>query len=82
MSEIKEGNRYILKFYYEKKGRTLAAIKIFDVYKHDAVSVHAAQSWFKDRHVSSYDIGKRLNVDYKTVLNHLQKAGYKRKLDV
>ena len=49
-SEIKEENRYILKFYYKKKGRnaTLTAKKISDVYRHDAVSVFCvAQSWFK-----------------------------------
>ena len=36
----------------------------------------------QDRHISSYEIGKQLNIDHKTVLNHLQKAGYKKKLDV
>jgi len=34
----------------------------------------------QDRHISSYDIGN-LNINHKTVLNHLKKAGYK-KLDV
>ncbi|XP_014602089.1 PREDICTED: histone-lysine N-methyltransferase SETMAR-like isoform X2 [Polistes canadensis] len=36
----------------------------------------------QDRHISSHDIGKELNIDHKTVLNHLEKAGYKKKLDV
>ncbi|KOX71251.1 hypothetical protein WN51_03485 [Melipona quadrifasciata] len=34
-----------------------------------------------DRHISSYDIGKVLNIDHKTVLNHLEKTEYKEKLD-
>jgi len=25
----------------------------------------------QDRHISSHDIGKELNIDHKTVLNHL-----------
>jgi len=32
----------------------------------------------QDRHISSHDIGKELNIDHKTVLNHLEKAGYKK----
>ena len=32
----------------------------------------------QDRHISSHDIGKELNIDHKTVLNHLKKAGYKK----
>uniref|UniRef100_A0A0K2UG07 Histonelysine Nmethyltransferase SETMARlike [Ceratitis capitata] n=1 Tax=Lepeophtheirus salmonis TaxID=72036 RepID=A0A0K2UG07_LEPSM len=35
-----------------------------------------------DRHVSSRSIAQELIIDHKTVLNHLQKAGYKKKLDV
>jgi len=31
----------------------------------------------QDQYISSHDIGKELNIDYKTVLNHLEKAGYK-----
>jgi len=35
----------------------------------------------QDRHISSHDIDKKLlNIDYKTVLNHLEKN--KKKLDV
>jgi len=30
----------------------------------------------QDRYISSYDIGK--DIDYKTVSNHLEKAGYKK----
>lgn len=36
----------------------------------------------ENRHVSSYDIAKALNIDHKTVLRHLHKAGYTKKLDV
>jgi len=32
----------------------------------------------QDRHISSHDIGKELNIDHKTVLNHLEKAGCKK----
>jgi len=34
----------------------------------------------QDRHISSHDISKELNIDHKTVLNHLEKAGYKKNL--
>ena len=34
------------------------------------------------RYIGSRDIGKELNIDHETVLNHLEKAGYKKKLDV
>ncbi|CAK9813192.1 Histone-lysine N-methyltransferase SETMAR [Anthophora plagiata] len=36
----------------------------------------------QDKHISSVDIGMELDIDHKTVLNHLHKAGYKKKLDV
>lgn len=36
----------------------------------------------QDRHISSYDIAEELDVDHKTVLRHLQKSGYKKKLDI
>ena len=36
----------------------------------------------QDRHVSGYDIPEELDVDHKTVLRHLQKSGYKKKLDI
>ncbi|XP_067125649.1 histone-lysine N-methyltransferase SETMAR-like [Centruroides vittatus] len=35
-----------------------------------------------DRHVSSHSITRELKIDNKTVLNHLHKAGFKKKLDV
>ncbi|XP_049307894.1 histone-lysine N-methyltransferase SETMAR-like isoform X2 [Bactrocera dorsalis] len=35
-----------------------------------------------DRHISSHDIAKELNIHHQTVLNHLKKAGYKKMLDV
>ncbi|GFX28466.1 histone-lysine N-methyltransferase SETMAR [Trichonephila clavipes] len=35
-----------------------------------------------DRHVSSRSIAQELKIDHKTVLNHLCKAGFKKKLDV
>jgi len=34
----------------------------------------------QDRHVSSHD--KELNIDHKTVLNHLEKSRLKKELDV
>ncbi|XP_032684750.1 histone-lysine N-methyltransferase SETMAR-like, partial [Odontomachus brunneus] len=36
----------------------------------------------RDKHVSSVEIARKLGIDHKTVLNHLHKAGYKKKLDV
>ncbi|GFX94169.1 histone-lysine N-methyltransferase SETMAR [Trichonephila clavipes] len=35
-----------------------------------------------DRHVSSRNIAQELKTDHRTVLNHLRKAGFKKKLDV
>jgi len=32
----------------------------------------------QDRRISNHDIGKELNIDYKSVLNHLEKTGYKK----
>jgi len=34
----------------------------------------------QDPHISSHDIDKELNIDYKTVLNHLEKTEYKKNL--
>jgi len=28
----------------------------------------------QNRHISSHDIGKELNIDHKTILNHLEEA--------
>ena len=36
----------------------------------------------QDRHISNHDITYELNIHHQTVLNHLQKAGFKKKLDV
>jgi len=36
----------------------------------------------RDKHVNTVEIARELDIDYKTVLNHLHKAGYKKKLDV
>ena len=36
----------------------------------------------RDRHNSSYDIAEELDVDHKTVIHHLRKSGYKKKLDI
>jgi len=36
----------------------------------------------QDRHISSYDIAKDLGICQQTVLNHLDKLGYKKKLDI
>ena len=36
----------------------------------------------QDRHISSHDIAYEWNIHHQTVLNHLQKFGFKKKLDV
>lgn len=36
----------------------------------------------QDRHVGRHNISKELNSQRQTVLNHLKKTGYKKKLDV
>jgi len=35
-----------------------------------------------DKHVSTVEIARELGIDHKTVLNHLYKARYKKKLDI
>ncbi|GFT23432.1 histone-lysine N-methyltransferase SETMAR [Trichonephila clavipes] len=35
-----------------------------------------------DRHVSSRSIAQELKIDHKTVLNHLRKVGFKKKLHI
>lgn len=40
------------------------------------------QKIHEDRHISTRDIAKELNIDHKTVLSHLHKVGYTKKLDV
>jgi len=36
----------------------------------------------RDKYVSTVEIARELGIDHKTVLNHLHKAGSKKKLDV
>ena len=36
----------------------------------------------RDKHMSTMEIARELDIDHKTVLNHLHKAGYKKNLDV
>ena len=36
----------------------------------------------RDKHVSTVEIARELDIDHKTILNHLHKAGYKKNLDV
>ncbi|KAJ0175168.1 hypothetical protein K1T71_009309 [Dendrolimus kikuchii] len=36
----------------------------------------------QDQHISSYDVAGELGIDHKTVLAHLKKAGYTKKLDI
>jgi len=36
----------------------------------------------RDENVSTVEIARKLGINHKTVLNHLQKAGYKKKFDV
>ncbi|KAJ0176832.1 hypothetical protein K1T71_008011 [Dendrolimus kikuchii] len=36
----------------------------------------------QDRHISNYDVAGELGLDHKTVLAHLKKAGYTKKLDI
>jgi len=36
----------------------------------------------RDKHVSTVEIARELSIDHKTVLNHLHKAGCKKKLNV
>jgi len=36
----------------------------------------------RDKHVSTVEIARELGIDHKTILNHLHKTGYKKKLDI
>ena len=46
--------------------------------KSDEILEKIKQDW----HISSHDIAYELNIHHQTVLNHLQKAGSEKKLDV
>ncbi|KAL0883504.1 hypothetical protein ABMA27_016869 [Loxostege sticticalis] len=89
MSESNEEIRYILKFYYKKgKNATQAAKKNCDVYgcenarrcghpitdKIDAIFEKVEQDW--------HDVAEDLGIDYKTILVHLKKTGYTKKVDI
>ena len=40
------------------------------------------KKWSKNRPVCSYDVAEELGIDHKTVLAHLKKTGYTKKLDI
>ncbi|KAJ0181732.1 hypothetical protein K1T71_002454 [Dendrolimus kikuchii] len=40
------------------------------------------KKWSKIGHISSYDVAGELGIDHKTVLAHLKKAGYAKKVDI
>ncbi|KAJ0176139.1 hypothetical protein K1T71_008313 [Dendrolimus kikuchii] len=46
--------------------------------KINAIFEKVEQDW----HISSYDVAGELGIDHKTVLAHLKKAGYTKKLDI
>jgi len=56
MSENKKEIWYILKFYYKKREECTQAKKIYDVNRHDAVSVRVVQSWFKRFQSRNFDV--------------------------
>ncbi|GBP54166.1 hypothetical protein EVAR_43191_1 [Eumeta japonica] len=57
MNESNVGIRYILKLYYEKgKSPAQAAKKICDVRRPNAISVRAAQNWFKRFQSGNFDV--------------------------
>ena len=78
--EIPEGHfRHILLFYF-RKGKNAAQAdrpgqpiveKVDEILKKIEV----------DRHISFRDIATDVNIDHKTVLNHLHKTRYQTKLD-
>lgn len=70
-----------------------AACKYFTRYRSRTFYVHSGRTFVENvdkirqqieenRHISSYDISLELPVVQKTVLRHLHKVGYKKKLDV
>ncbi|XP_046820280.1 histone-lysine N-methyltransferase SETMAR-like [Vespa crabro] len=77
MSVNKEKIRYILQFFFDKGENASQAAEIVNgVYGPDNKIIEV------DRHVSSRSIAQELKIDHKTVLNHLHKVGFKKKLDV
>ncbi|KAL0841534.1 hypothetical protein ABMA28_015204 [Loxostege sticticalis] len=85
MSESNEEIRYILKFYYKKrfqsgnfdvKDARRSGRPITD--KIDAIFEKVEQ----DQHINSYDVTEDLGIDHKTVLAHLNKTGYTKKLNI
>ncbi|KAG5326832.1 SETMR methyltransferase, partial [Pseudoatta argentina] len=87
--------RYILQYYYDKgKNAAQACFARFRTGNFDVKdklrsgrpitekSDEIMGKVERDKHVSTVEIARELGIDHKTILNHLHKAGYKKKLDV
>ncbi|GFW37390.1 histone-lysine N-methyltransferase SETMAR [Trichonephila clavipes] len=78
---------------YQGENASQAAEIPNGIYDADTVTANYVRLWFRrfrsgmfyvkvDRHVSSRSIAQELKRDHKTVLSHLSKVGFKKKLDV
>ncbi|GFU63870.1 histone-lysine N-methyltransferase SETMAR [Trichonephila clavipes] len=81
MEVNKEKIRYILQFFFDKgqiavKGAPRTGRPVVENVDKITGIIHV------DQQVSSCSIAQELNIDHKTVLNHLHEVGFKRKLDV
>ncbi|GFU69193.1 histone-lysine N-methyltransferase SETMAR [Trichonephila clavipes] len=88
MEVNKENIRFFLQLFFDNGKNGSQAVEIANgVYGVDTVTANYVQVWFRrcrsvDRHVSSRSIAQKLKIDHKTVLSHLRKVGFKKKLYV
>ena len=78
MNQNKEKIRYILQYHFNKGDNLWAPFWSVYFRKNDEILEKIKQ----DRHISSHDVAYELNIHHQTVLNHFQKAEFKKKLDV
>ncbi|GFV66979.1 histone-lysine N-methyltransferase SETMAR [Trichonephila clavipes] len=90
MEVNKEKIRYVLQFFLDKDENASQVAKIGNgVYDAPRTGRPVVENVEKiseiievDRHVSSRSIAQELKIGHETVLNHLRKVGFKKKLDV
>ncbi|GFW69301.1 histone-lysine N-methyltransferase SETMAR [Trichonephila clavipes] len=85
MEVNKEKIRYISQFFFDK-GKNANTFDVKDAHRTGRPVVEDVSKFTEvvevDRHVNSPSITQELKIDYKTVLNHLRKIAFKKKLNV
>ncbi|GFY35903.1 histone-lysine N-methyltransferase SETMAR [Trichonephila clavipes] len=85
MEVNKEKIRYVLQFFFDKgENASQAFFDAKDAPRTGRPNIENVDKITEiievDRHVSSRSIAQELKINYKTVLNHLRKVGFKKKL--